>query len=500
MKSQGQTSNQEIIRSRFGATLCSASLQEVEDGVWFLIREGERRLLCVIARPGSHLLNGFEGRSEEHAKGLALKVCPTTSQNCAALRRAIPSLRPTTLGLKESFGFGDRLGMATPGHVRALQGTFSGPRSRLITPIFAQQSVRENTRTGRTPQGVLDDATWGAFEGGWRGRVGADADHLKTLGDVEAFAQAGYSLFTIDPGEHVDRQAEFVTPGSLRAKIATLPWSDLETSVEDLLKRYEGEKIDLGVRELRIEKDAIMSSAAKYGKAVVHVVRMARHIASKNIQFELEISVDETETPTSALDHFYIASELRRLGIRWVSLAPRYVGSFEKAIDYRGDVSALQTSLIEHAAIASQLGPYKLGLHSGSDKFTVYPLIHGATNGLVHVKTAGTSYMEGLRVIASTAPELFRRIATLAIERFPEDRRSYHLSAELTSMPALSTLDDAELSRLLGEDSPRQVLHVAFGSVLDAYGGELKAVLAAHLEEYYSVLERHFSRHLSFLV
>src|ERR671939_1951620 len=91
--------------------------------------------------------------------------------------------------------------------------------------------------------------------------------------------------------------------------------------------------------------------------------------------FELEMSVDETETVTTLAEHVYIASELKRLGVRWVSLAPRYVGHFEKGVDYIGDLEALRADLAGHAAIARALGPYKLSLHSGSDKFSVYPII-----------------------------------------------------------------------------------------------------------------------------
>src|SRR5690606_21841754 len=136
-------------------------------------------------------------------------------------------------------------------------------------------------------------------------------------------------------------------------------------------------------------------AAAKYGRAVAHAVRMFRHLDAVNGErpWEMELSVDETETPTSHLEHLYIVTELRRLGVRWVSLAPRYVGRFEKGVDYIGDLDALHADLAGHAAIARAFGPYKLSLHSGSDKFSVYPLAVDATNGMVHLKTAGTSML-----------------------------------------------------------------------------------------------------------
>src|SRR5436305_11219852 len=94
--------------------------------------------------------------------------------------------RPVPFGLSASFGFGDRLGVATPGHVAALQRSGRG-----IKPIFAQQSIREMTRTVRTPAQVMNDALRGAVAAGYTGEQGADADHLKTPEDVDRTAAAG---------------------------------------------------------------------------------------------------------------------------------------------------------------------------------------------------------------------------------------------------------------------------------------------------------------------
>ncbi len=119
--------------------------------------------------------------------------------NAKALRKELPWLQPKLLGRKTSAGMGDRLGIATPGHVRAVRN-FQGR----IAPIFAQQSIREMKRTGRSPEQVMDDATWGCFEEGWQGEIGCDADHLKTPNDIDVCVAAGYTFFTFDPGDHVD--------------------------------------------------------------------------------------------------------------------------------------------------------------------------------------------------------------------------------------------------------------------------------------------------------
>ena len=178
-------------------------------------------------------------------------------------------------------------------------------------------------------------------------------------------------------------------------------------------------------------------------------------------------------------------------------MAPRYIGDFEKGVDYKGDVEALERSLIDHAEIAQLLGPYKLSLHSGSDKLSMYPALARATGGMFHVKTAGTSYLEALRVVARHEPDLFRHIIEFARGRYDKDRDTYHVSATLQNVPPPSDLDDAHrLEQIYLECWPdvpkgkgfteagRQILHCTFGSVLTnpELGEQVKGVLKAHPE------------------
>src|SRR5678816_1328531 len=110
---------------------------------------------------------------------------------------------------------------------------------------------------------------------------------------------------------------------------------------------------------------------------------------------------------TSIAEHLFFALELKRRNVpNVVSLAPRFIGEFEKGIDFKGDLKAFEKSLIQHVEVAKAYGPYKISVHSGSDKFTVYPIIGRVCGELVHLKTAGTSYLEALRVASRTAPEL----------------------------------------------------------------------------------------------
>jgi tagaturonate epimerase len=464
------------------------------EATYFLGWTPQGKRLGVLSPAGSRVLWSFSGASSVQG-GQTLLICPPTHANASALRAALPWLNPRPLGLRTSAGCGDRMGLATPGHVRAAQEVGGG-----IGMIFAQQSIREMTRTNRTPDDVMDDATWGIFQEGWRKGVGADADHLKTTADIDLCVAAGYTFYTIDPGGHVDPAADTDDEAAIRAKYAALPWPDLATTAHDLQVAYAGKRIAVEDRDLALDEETLQRAAVKYGRAVAHVAALYRHLTSIRPAdaVELEVSVDETDTPTSHAEHLFIARELRRLGVRWVSLAPRYVGSFEKGVDYIGDRTAFEDDFAGHAAIARALGPYKLSLHSGSDKFSIYGIAAELTRGLVHLKTAGTSYLEALRAAATFDPALFREILAFAIDRYETDKASYHVSARLANVPRPEALADQELPALFEQFDTRQVLHVTFGSVstTPALKNRLMAGLSQNEECYCDVLERHFIRHL----
>jgi hypothetical protein len=119
-----------------------------------------------------------------------------------------------------------------------------------------------------------------------------------------------------------------------------------------------------------------------------------------------------------------------------------------------------------------------------------------AAQGVVHLKTAGTSYLEALRAIATINSDLFREIVDLGIERYPTDRATYHVSAELAKVPELTALTNEALPGLLDNFDARQVLHVTFGSALAKFGTDIKTALQTHRAEHYAVVERHFVKHL----
>lgn len=412
-----------------------------------------------------------------------------------------------TLGLAPSFGFGDRTGLATPGHVASMKRCGSG-----IEAIYPQQSIREMTRTSRTPQEVMDDAMQGAEAAGWTDRVGADADHLKVPEDVDITAAVGFTFFTIDPSDDVDQKADDYDEATLREKFAgsrdDAAWYD----------SYVGKaiKLDTGT-EIQLDEQACMRAAVKYGKAITRALKLGDYIKqvheTAGKDYEIELSVDETDQPTTLAEHYIIADQCLKGGMKLVSLAPRFIGDFEKGVDFKGDLVALESSLKDHAAVSAALGPYKLSLHSGSDKVSMYGILARATGGQFHVKTAGTSYLEALRVVARHDSASFREIIDFSRGRYDTDKATYHVSATLADAPLTSEADDATLESEYLEmwsDVPegkgftkpgRQILHCTFGSVLtDAKLGKIvHDCLKAHPETYIEVLDDHFGRHLDAL-
>jgi hypothetical protein len=277
----------------------------------------------------------------------------------------------------------------------------------------------------------------GAFQAGWRELVGADADHLKTPEDAGQCCAAGFTFFTIDSGAHVDAEADHLGGAALRERYEAPPWQQLESRPVDALRPRVSRPCPVEGVALNLSDEIIARTAVKYGRAIAHVTAIFRYI--ERIMgarpFELEVSVDETETPTTHEQHF----------------------------------------------------------------FSIYEIAAKGTRGLLRLKTAGTSCLEALRAISIAAPDLFRGIMAFARIRCTEDRASHHVSAELRNVPEPKDLVDARLPSLPNQCDARQVLHVTFGSVLtlgDGLKERLYATLVAHEETHYAALRRHFVRHL----
>lgn len=448
--------------------------------------DGDKRLVAVA--DAETTFDRFTGAAEIF-QGRVRFAAETTADNALALRSALPWLSPSPMGLHTSAGFGDRLGLATPGHVRALNAV-GAP----IRPVFAQQSIREMGRCGRTPRDVLDDATWGAFQAGWTKPVGGDADHLEQLDDIDSTVAAGFVFFTLDPKAEVDPEAEYADAATVQAKVEALDWSALDSDLAAFTRRYIGRRIELQHEAVELDEESVLRAMAKYGPSLTHSMAMYRRLMDKGMDCEVEFAVDETDYPTKPAEHVVVVSELKRLGMDFVSFAPRFVGRFEKGVEYIGNLDELRRDFQIHAEIARALGPYKLSLHSGSDKYSTYPLIAEATQGVVHLKTAGTSWAEALRVIGHQDPDLMRQILALALESFEANRQSYHLSCDPGRIPADPT--DEQVTRLMDVVDSRQVLHVGYGAILSEFGSRMYRVWSDHEEELYGVIADHFVRHL----
>lgn len=462
------------------------SIVNVEDVSYALEPSPADGLPRLVVRGNS---DGFNGER----RGDAL-VCTLSSENARALQTRLPWLKPQPLGARLSFGFGDRIGLATPGHIAALRA--ADPAGR-IAPIFAQQSVRENERLQRTPDEVMVAAIWHIFAEDWRAPWGADADHVKEPAHVAPFVAAGYTFFTVDPSDHVDNAAQSDDLATLRAKCDALPWDILETSYAALRAAYCGHAIELDGLTLHFNEETLLRALAKYGHALAHTLAITVELrtAFGAAPFDLEVSVDETDTPTSVHEHYFIANELLHRGSPMMSLAPRFVGKFQKGVDYMGDLAVFEAELAQHVAVMRHFGRYKLSIHTGSDKFSIYPIIARHVGERVHVKTAGTSYLEALRIAAMRDPALFRRVVETGCNHYAHDKKTYYLDCRPENVPTIETLADVDLPALLDHFDTRQLLHVTFGSILTTHGAALRSLLETHQNDYRDALRQHFVRH-----
>jgi hypothetical protein len=249
-----------------------------------------------------------------------------------------------------------------------------------------------------------------------------------------------------------------------------------------------------------------MEACLKYMAAIINIRRIHTHLKTKHANYacEIEVSIDETDTVTTPFEHFFIVSELKRMGVGFVSLAPRFVGDFEKGIEYKGDIELFKDHYLQHVAIAKYFGNYKISFHSGSDKFRVYEAVGALEQTLIHVKTAGTSYLEALRVIAMREGALFREILDFSVGLYDQEKKSYHVTGDMKKIKKGKDYSDRELEALLESTDVRQALHVTYGRVLTEKNekGEFKfrtkiySCLDRNEDLHYQILIKHFHRHL----
>lgn len=468
-----------------------ASMACAEDVSFCFAQDSRESFLVLGAARRNALFDSFEG--PDAADGmLFVKKAPLSHANAAILRRVFPWTAPVPLLRKRTtFGFGDRIGCATAHHAELFH-------SFDASPVFAQQSVRELSQTHRSFQRVVDDAAFQVFRAGYRAGFGADGDHLKTFDKMEEALSAGVTMLTLDLSDHLRPEFAAADESSITAAYAELP--------EDLRSRLAQEYTDIPALGLTFSPLERMRCALIYTRALDFSAEVAAFL-SRNVAagVDLEISIDENTAPTLPEHHYFFAAELKRRGVNFASLAPRFTGEFQKGIDYIGDTAEFARQFALHARIADFFQTYKLSIHSGSDKFSVFPAIGRLTGGRFHLKTSGTSYLEALHTIALTEPELFRAILKKSVAALPDALRLYHITVDFNTLPAPDAIPAPALKGFLDEScaAGRQLLHITSGAVLG--GGEpaltktFRAALLKHDPVYGKCLSKHFKRHFSLL-
>jgi len=404
-----------------------------------------------------------------------------------------------------SFGLGDRFGYEGLAQLRAMQMALD--RGVTVTPVW-NKSNREHSLIGTAPDGTRRAASAAVAATGWTGPYLVDADHI-TIGTVDAFLPSS-DYFTIDVAEaigqapdpvHADEFLRAMTPLAGDVRIAGLS------------------------QPLRVTVGLVRSVAAKYLRAVEEAARVYRRIEQVKGAgtFITEVSLDEADEPQSAAELFLILGAMGRAGIPVQTIAPKFTGSFLKGVDYVGDVGAFAREFADDIGVIAfarekfGLPPdLKLSIHSGSDKFSLYPVIRriaGESGAGFHLKTAGTTWLEeviGLSLAGADGRDLVAQIYALAYDRFDEliapyrsvvaiDRSRLPRPEDVLAWDAerfAETLEH-EPSRARFNPQFRQLVHVAF-----KIAAEMGPRFTSLLERHRAIVEAHvtdniFRRHLT---
>jgi len=468
------------------------SIHTLAGAVVAMGRDAAGRRLLILADGEKRIPADFDGEVMKLAGNECGLVAPLSERNAAALRRHFPWCAPRSLrDERTSIGCGDRLGLATAGQLRAV-------KKYRLAPVLAQQSMRELTMTKRTFRNVVDDATFMVFMEDYRDGYGADGDHLKTIADIDVALDAGMPMITLDLSEVMNAAAGDWSDDEVAAAFDALP----EAERQNALAGYADQNYVIEGMTVAISAAEARRCAVMYDRALDFAGEVHRHLKERRgDEFDLEISIDETTSPTLPSHHLYIARELMLRGVAVTSVAPRFVGEFQKAVDYIGDTAEFARQFKVHAAIARAFGNYKISVHSGSDKFAVYPTVGEETHGFLHLKTAGTSWLVAVGVIAEHDPKLYRAMHRYAEAHFADMLKLYHITADLNRIPPLESLRDDQLPELVkNHPDARQLLHITYGPILT---GELRERFFAAMHKYESAyaeaLEKHFDKHFSLL-
>lgn len=418
------------------------------DNTWvFMMKDQGKDVLIASGAFASK----FKGK-EESSEGVSWIKAELTFENGQVLRELFPFTKPVPVLHKErSFGLGDRLGIATPGHIRVFNEYDA-------YPIFAQQSIRELNLTNRSYEDVLDAASFAVYRDGFKRGFGADGDHLKKPSEIEYALSLGYSMITLDCSDYIRNDIQAMSKDEVNQACV------LDEALKD---RYLKNSFDVEGYSIEFDEEELKRCVLVYGKAIDYAAHIYQtYFVEKKAHANFEISIDETATPTTPTQHYFVANELTLKGVKLDTMAPRFCGEFQKGVDYVGNIKQFEEELAIHSGIAREFG-YKLSIHSGSDKFSIFSLVGKYTKGNFHVKTAGTNWLEAMRVVAMRDPKLYRQIHAYALSMFAEAKKFYHVTTDLNKIPDLNSLKDDELESLFHQNDARQLIHITYGFILN---------------------------------
>lgn len=375
-----------------------------------------------------------------------------------------------TLG-RFSFGVGDRFAHQAAAQLRAFQKLASHGID--ATPVW-NKSNREHTFIGSEPQSVRDAAAAAVASLGWNKPWHVDADHIQ-LKTVDRFLSPS-DFFTIDVADSIGKAA---------------PGDAIETFIDAHPELIGSVSIPGVARPFEMSRSQIHSIASKYLQAVREAGEIYRYVAAKKGgegEFIAEVSMDETDAPQTPPELLVILVAMADEKIRVQTIAPKFTGRFNKGVDYVGDLAQFEREYRDDlAVIAHAVKRYglpanlKLSVHSGSDKFSLYPIIRKAsqeTGAGFHLKTAGTTWLEeiiGLAEAGGAGLELAREIYAYAYEHLEEFTAPYAsvIDIDRSRLPApsvLATWPGPQLASAVRHipSNPdfnphvRQLLHVSF--------------------------------------
>lgn len=386
-----------------------------------------------------------------------------------------------------SFGVGDRFCHQAKAQLQAMIDI--AKEGIDIVPVW-NKSYREHSIIKTIPQDTRKAADSAVKELGWNKSYYCDADHIG-LGNVDLFTEA-CDFFTIDVADCIGKTAsdddikKFVQKYSCLAGKLEVPGID---------KVFE---ITTGQIELMARKTLL--SVKEAGKIYNKI-----SAAKGKDTFVTEVSMDETDIPQSPIEMLFILAAIADEGIPAQTIAPRFSGRFNKGVNYVGDPTKFKEefdqdiAVIKYAVEKFDLPKnLKLSVHSGSDKFSIYPAINCAIkkhDAGIHIKTAGTTWLEEFIGLASADGEalvMAKLIYNKAYDRYDELCAPYAsvIDIDISKLPTPSQIDEysgAQLSNALRHDlncpeynlNLRQLIHVGY-KVAAELGSEYTDMLKAN--------------------